>query len=119
MKTTPIRAIRTKCSECAGSPRAATRCENEGCPLHLYRSGRNPARAGIGRSDLHKDAHSGKFRPSQDGRNVYISRSSEGSTPGFNLGHPRASGVQVDGPRLTPAEVMSATLLRGLAGGWK
>ena len=116
MKTTPIRAIRTKCSECAGSPRAATRCEKEDCPLHRYRSGHNPAREGIGRTNLHKDAHSGKFRPSQDGRIVSISRSSEGTPPGFNLGHPRAFGVQVDRPR-TSAEFVGEMMLRSLSGG--
>lgn len=47
------------------------------------------------------------------------SRPPQGSTPEINLGHPRASGVQVDGPRLTPAEIMSTTLLRGLSGGGK
>ncbi|MHB1011661.1 MAG: hypothetical protein ACYC37_01930 [Desulfobacteria bacterium] len=66
-RLTPTKAIRAKCSECAGSPRAATRCEKEDCPSYPYRTGRNPARTGIGRSNLHKDAHSGKFRPTQDG----------------------------------------------------
>ena len=101
---TPVRAIRVKCSECAGTRRAATRCEKEDCPLYPYRTGRNPARAGIGRSDLHKDAHSGKFRPSQDGRNVPISRSSEGSAPGFNTGQPRAKDGQTDLSTMPPTK---------------
>jgi hypothetical protein len=111
MKTTPVRAIRRKCSECAGSPRAATRCEKEDCALHPYRAGRNPNRRGIGRSDLHKDAHSGKFRPSQDGRNVSISRSSEGSTPGFNTGQPHEENGEVGRKPLSPVETMAAILL--------
>lgn len=52
MVLTPVKAIRAKCSGCAGSPRAVTGCEREDCPLYPYRTGRNPARAGIGPSKL-------------------------------------------------------------------
>lgn len=45
---TPVRAIREKCVECQGGARKAVRdCAVE-CPLHPYRMGRNPNRAGIG-----------------------------------------------------------------------
>ena len=45
---TPVRAIRQKCLECQGGSRKAVRNCADGCPLHPYRMGRNPARAGIG-----------------------------------------------------------------------
>jgi hypothetical protein len=122
MKTTPIRAIRTKCSACAGSPRMATRCENEGCSLYPYRTGRNPARVGIGRLAPCKDAHSGKFRPSQDGLSETISGlagEGTGKTGSSITGDSRlSSGVQVDGPRIS-AEIMGEMMLRGLSGGGK
>ena len=45
---TPVKAIREKCVECQGGSRKAVRdCAVE-CPLHPYRMGRNPNRAGIG-----------------------------------------------------------------------
>ena len=45
---TPVRAIRQKCLECHGGSRKAVRNCAEECPLHLYRMGTNPSRAGIG-----------------------------------------------------------------------
>lgn len=46
---TPIRAIRSKCVECQGGGRkAVATCAEEKCPLHIYRMGKNPKRAGIG-----------------------------------------------------------------------
>jgi hypothetical protein len=67
---TPMKAIRARCLECAGrSMKAVRECARgseatEPCPLHPYRMGRNPARAGIGRCEPNRNAHSGKFRPS-------------------------------------------------------
>lgn len=121
MKTTPLRAVRRKCVECAGSPRSATRCEREDCPLHPYKTGRNDARKGIGRYSPCKDARSGKFCPSQDGLSETISgRAGEGmgETGSSITGDSRLSSVVlVDESRLTPVEIMSGVLLRGLVGG--
>ncbi|MFA5089790.1 MAG: hypothetical protein WC510_01995 [Candidatus Omnitrophota bacterium] len=47
-KMTPLKAIRTKCLECAGSLISVGKCRQNGCPLFLYRFGHNPARRGIG-----------------------------------------------------------------------
>ncbi len=54
--STPMRAIRRMCVSCSGGVRAATRCTREECPLHVYRTGRNPQRAGIGRAMSSEDA---------------------------------------------------------------
>jgi len=89
-RLTPIRAIRAKCSECAGSPRAATRCEKEDCPLYPYRTGRNPARAGIGGGDRHGNGRFCEKRPTQVDSFVDKKGAPQGSTPEINLGHPRA-----------------------------
>ncbi len=44
-----LRAIRKKClSCCANSPKEVRLCGIEDCPLHSFRFGRNPKRAGIG-----------------------------------------------------------------------
>ena len=46
---TPIKAIRAKCLDCmGGSPKRVKECEGGGCPLHVYRFGKNPKRKGIG-----------------------------------------------------------------------
>ena len=48
-KITPMSAIRAKCIECCcGNAAEVRRCEIADCALHPYRSGHNPARAGIG-----------------------------------------------------------------------
>ena len=48
-KVTPMRAIRAKCLECSnGSAHEATNCPVKECALYVYRSGKNPARAGKG-----------------------------------------------------------------------
>lgn len=48
-RLTPIRAIRERCLDCAGGTAAEVRlCPAVECPLHQYRFGRNPARAGLG-----------------------------------------------------------------------
>jgi len=45
----PVKVIRAKCKECTGGGLKAIRlCEIIDCPLHPYRMGRNPNRAGIG-----------------------------------------------------------------------
>ncbi len=46
---TPLKAIRAKCLDCAGGSCKEVRlCPNEDCPLHFFRAGKNPNRAGIG-----------------------------------------------------------------------
>lgn len=48
---TPLRAIRAKCLDCsAGSAQEVLDCTFKDCPLHPYRSGRNPSRKGAGNS---------------------------------------------------------------------
>jgi len=44
---TPLKAIRKRCLECAGSRSEVRKCEVE-CLLSPYRFGRNPARKGVG-----------------------------------------------------------------------
>jgi hypothetical protein len=47
---TPVKAIRAKCLDCCGGDKPEVRdCAAINCPLHPYRMGRNPNRAGIGR----------------------------------------------------------------------
>lgn len=49
----PVKAIRAKCLDCAGSPKEVRLCSTESCPLYFYRFGKNPSRAGVGgRPDL-------------------------------------------------------------------
>ena len=49
MKLTPLKAIRRKCLDCSVGSRAEVReCVIPGCPLYLYRLGKNPARKGMG-----------------------------------------------------------------------
>jgi len=43
---TPMRAIRKKCLDCAGSPSEVKKCEVKACPLFPYRLGKNPNRKG-------------------------------------------------------------------------
>ena len=50
MKISPIKAIRAKCLDCsAGQPSEVRLCQCDDCPLHCFRFGKNPNRAGIGR----------------------------------------------------------------------
>lgn len=47
--TTPLRAIRAKCLDCCcNSAQEVKLCPAQNCPLWPFRSGHNPARAGIG-----------------------------------------------------------------------
>lgn len=42
-KISPLRAIRAKCFDCSGGSRQEiTLCPVKGCPLHPFRSGKNP-----------------------------------------------------------------------------
>jgi hypothetical protein len=91
---TPVRAIRQKCFECAGSLRAATRCEKEDCPLYPYRTGRNPARAGIGGGVRRGNGRFSQKRPTQVVVSSDKKTTPQGSTPEINLGHPRAKSGQ-------------------------
>jgi hypothetical protein len=54
---TPVKAIRQKCLDCAGSPKEVRLCGTSNCPLHPYRLGRHPGRSGIGGNPalLHKN----------------------------------------------------------------
>ena len=46
---TPLRAVRLHCRECSDNhPKQIRNCENNGCPLYLYRFGHNPKRKGKG-----------------------------------------------------------------------
>lgn len=46
---TPLKAIRAKCLDCCCSSEAEVRdCTASNCPLHFFRMGHNPNRAGIG-----------------------------------------------------------------------
>jgi len=47
-RLTPIKAIRAKCIECAGSRGDVKVCREMECKLFPYRFGKNPARKGIG-----------------------------------------------------------------------
>ena len=110
--TTPLRSIRAKCIECAGSTRAATRCENEGCPLYPYRTGRDPARAGCGPALSSESAkilrrHRGRAvscekRTTQDVKVSGKSPGPQGSTPETVLGQPRAKDGQVALSTMSP-----------------
>jgi hypothetical protein len=46
---TPLKAIRRKCLDCCtGSAKEVGLCPARDCPLHGFRAGKNPRRAGIG-----------------------------------------------------------------------
>ncbi len=53
---TPLRAIKAFCMACCGVERCCSldpvrECQDEACPLHTYRMGTNPKRAGCASSD--------------------------------------------------------------------
>lgn len=56
-KLTPLKAIRVKCLECAGSPKEVRNCPIYNCPLYPYRMGHNPKRQGVGRFKKQNLAH--------------------------------------------------------------
>jgi hypothetical protein len=48
-RTTPLKAIRSKCIDCTNNSRLEIReCPITDCPIYPYRFGKNPARSGIG-----------------------------------------------------------------------
>lgn len=48
-----VKTIRKECLKCmGGSPILVDECTNTDCPLHFYRYGKNPNRAGIGGNNL-------------------------------------------------------------------
>jgi hypothetical protein len=64
---TPLKAIRARCLDCVGFRKAEVRrCEETNCPLHPYRMGKNPARAGVGSPANFGNAHSSPERPTHD-----------------------------------------------------
>lgn len=52
-RLTPLKAIKAKCRECSGGPKAVRNCEDTDCALHPYRMGTNPNRSGIGNKQPH------------------------------------------------------------------
>lgn len=49
---TPMKAIRAKCLDCMCDQVKEVRlCPSKSCPLYMYRFGKNPARAGIGKKE--------------------------------------------------------------------
>ena len=100
--STPIRAIRQKCLECAGGSKRQVRCCDCGpgsrrpCSLHPYRMGKNPSRAGIGRAMSHEDALSARKLTTQVVVSVDKKSSPGVSTPEINLGDPRADPGHVN-----------------------
>lgn len=123
--TTPIRAIRAKCVECAGGKVAATACSKEECSLHPYRTGHYPARMGCGPRLTpesakklragHGDAISASGITTQDVKVSANSARAQGGTPETLLGHSRAPGVQVDGSRRLASEIIAEAILAGLS----
>ena len=52
LRRAPLKAFRQFCLECmGGSPSLVSECRSERCPIHPYRLGSNPHRAGIGGTD--------------------------------------------------------------------
>jgi len=49
---TPLKVIRLKCLECAGSFKAIKDCVSIDCPLYIYRFGHNPALKGKRRPNI-------------------------------------------------------------------
>jgi hypothetical protein len=48
-KLTPMKAIKQNCIDCSGgSPKERKNCIVVGCPLYVYRFGKNPNRKNIG-----------------------------------------------------------------------
>ena len=53
---TPMKSIRAKCLDCCcGSSREVELCPAQSCALWPFRSGHNPARAGIGGKGFPKE----------------------------------------------------------------
>ena len=50
---TPLKAIRQHCLVCAGRPKDVRECPSTECSLHAYRMGHNPARKGVGPSEVY------------------------------------------------------------------
>jgi hypothetical protein len=44
----PLKSIRLHCLSCAGRPKEVRECSTTKCSLYRFRTGHNPARAGIG-----------------------------------------------------------------------
>lgn len=66
---TPMKAIRLKWLDCCcGSSTEVKLCPAQDCPLWAYRSGHNPARAGVGRRDFNsKQASSNPDSEAREG----------------------------------------------------
>ena len=65
---TPLRAIRARCLDCTGFQKAEVRrCEETTCPLHPFRFGKNPNRAGVGSPANFGNARSMREKPTQRG----------------------------------------------------
>ena len=98
-RLTPIKAIRAKCLECqAGGRKAIRECAADSCPLHPYRMGIHPARAGTGRQISSGRDESGRYLkkpPSQDGTFPEETNSACPTTPERPGGQSRPKKRQV------------------------
>jgi len=110
---TPVKAARAKCLVCAGGKKAVRECTRgpespDPCALHPFRMGQNPARAGIGGHPPCRSAHSCQKPPSQVTVSADKKTDPQGSTPEFNLGHPRAESEKATfpPPMLLPRRVL-------------
>ncbi len=56
----PVKVIRAKYLDCAGSKKEVRLCQTQDCPLYSYRMGKNPNRAGIGGGQGNFSRHSSK-----------------------------------------------------------
>lgn len=59
-----LKAISLRCLDCRETKQEARQCSDATCPLFYYRTGKNPARKGLGNKDI--KMHS-KFKKAQFG----------------------------------------------------
>lgn len=56
----PLKAIRLKCLDCSGGSKIGVKqCNEADCPLHPFRLGKNPNRAGITNNGSFKAKNNG------------------------------------------------------------
>jgi hypothetical protein len=113
-KRTPLRSIRAYCREvCAsGQPKEVRLCTSEECPLHFFRMGNNPLRAGVGPGRIIKN-HS-ILRGNHDSPQV---RETEGSAKrdailkdDFMLKHQERTSPKND-PRIKEIQGLASRIL--------
>lgn len=65
-RISPMKAIRLKCLDCCcGSSNEVKLCVAEKCPIHPFRFGKNPNRAGITNSGSFGEKESGSTNDSE------------------------------------------------------